>query len=518
MTQIEKIKSEATEKGTKAKKAYKTSLKLLLTFLVDIVILVILGRFLFSIFVWFVAVFYFTGIILSIRVAVGDKNYDSKITWIIFLLTLAPLSVVLYFMGGELASKPLRSLRMKKIDDRTKIFEKAKISENLSARVKQDCNYIQNTTDYIAYYNSSCEYFKTGEDFYEDVLTKLKTAEKFIFIDFFILKEGRLADAVFEILLEKVEKGVDIRIVGDGLGSFGIFKSANLRRLRKLGIKIIPFERVAFFRNSVLANYRNHRKIIIIDGNLGYVCGANLADEYINAKTKFGLWKDAGMRIDGEAVNSLTLIFLRMWEYSSKETVDYTKFIYSTEMAVKNSNSVIVPYAGGPEQKLKICKDVYYNIVSNAKEKLYIMTPYFIVGRDLIDMLKKKAQSGVDVRIIIPCTPDKNFVFSLTLENAKSMISSGVKVYRYTPGFLHSKVIFSDDECAVVGSVNLDFRSFYQQYEVAAYIAGKHTALKTIATDFETTFEQSELITNIKKRNVFVRSWFAFLRLFAPLM
>jgi len=518
MTQVEKIKSQATEKGTKAKKAYKTSFKLLLTFLLDIVILIVLGRFLFSIFVWLVAAFYFAGIILSIRVAVGEKNYDSKITWIIFLLTLAPLAVVLYFMGGELASKPIRSLRMKKIYDKSNLFEKVKVSENLSARVKQDCNYIQNTTSYIPYYNSSCEYFKTGEEFYDDVLLKLKTAEKFIFIDFFILKEGKLADAVFEILIEKVKAKVDVRIVGDGLGSFGIFKSSNLRKLRSLGIRIIPFERIAFFRNSVLANYRNHRKIIVIDGHTGYVCGANLADEYINAKTKFGLWKDAGMRIDGDAVNSLTLTFLRMWEYSSKEEVDYEKFIYTKEPVIENSDSVIIPYAGGPEQQLKICKDVYYNIVSNAKEKIYIMTPYFIVGKDLIDMLKKKARSGVDVRLLIPCTPDKSFVFSLTLENAKSMINSGVKVYRYTPGFLHSKVFYSDDECAVVGSVNLDFRSFYQQYEVAAYIAGKQKALETIKADFETTFEQSELITTTKKRNIFIRIWYAFLRLFAPLM
>ena len=511
-------KIETRERVGKASKSSFKRISILLSIIIiEVAVLIFLiTQFLIN-FLWVLVVFYSIGFIFSLRVAVSDfKSYDSKIAWILFLLVLAPVSVFAYLFAGEITATPIKSRRLKRIDKNTKFLLKTKIPAELPLRVRRDCTYMQNCSDYVPYYNGSCEYFENGEMFFEDVLTKLKTAEKFVFMDFFILEEGQLANAVFRILTERVKAGVDVRIIVDGLGSHGTLSLFKIKRINRAGIKIIPFEPVIPVINLFM-NYRDHRKIIVIDGKMGYVGGANIADEYVNAKKKYGLWKDAAMRIDGEAVNSLTLTFLRMWEYSSKKSAEYDKFLINAQSDAKVKGTVIMPYAGGPEQRLKLCKEVYSNIIADTKEKLYIMTPYFIIDRHMIDMIKNKAQSGVDVRIIIPGVRDKKFVYSLSLANVKSMLASKVKVYTYAPGFLHSKVIISDDECAVVGSVNMDFRSFYQQYESATYIAGCD-ALKKIAADFDKTFEESKEILTVNKRNIFERIWISFLRLFTPLM
>ena len=257
----------------------------------------------------------------------------------------------------------------------------------------------------------------------------------------------------------------------------------------------------------------------MIDGHIGYVGGTNIADEYINAKQKHGLWKDSSLRVEGTAVKSLILVFLRMWEYSSKEKPDYDLFINKMESNPGNGNMLIVPFADGISENNRLGKTTYQNIIWNAQKFIYIMSPYFIVDNGMIDILKTKAQSGVDVRLIIPGIPEKKIVYALTRANAEKLIDSGVRLYIFSPGFLHSKVMLSDNECAVVGSINMDFRSFYQQYESAAYI-GCGTALQAIADDFQNTFYVSKEIRlkETKNWNIFTRIWLTFLRLFAPLM
>lgn len=467
-------------------------------------------------FLWFLIIPYSLGIIFACRVAVGNKNYDSKIAWILFLLILAPVSVIAYLLAGEMTNTPIKSRRLKRINHQTKFLPKAEIPNDLPPRIKHECTYIQNTSDYVPCFNGTADYFPTGEDFFEDVLIQLRKAEKFIFMDFFILKEGRLANAIFEILAEKAKNGVDVRILTDGLGSHGTLSLFKINRIRKQGIKLKAFEPVIPVANLFFA-YRDHRKIIIIDGHTGYTGGTNLADEYINAKTKYGVWKDASIKISGNAVRNLTLMFLRIWEYSSKQKTEYESFLNCPDNDRMTNKSVLLPYGDGPSETHKLGKAVYGNMIGNAQHYLYLMTPYFIMDNYLTELLKAKAQSGVDVRLIIPGIPDKKLVYSLTFANAEKLISSGVRVYTYTPGFLHSKVMMSDDECAVVGSINMDFRSFYQQYESAVYIA-QSDSIKQIAKDFSKTFAVSKEITKMKKRNSFNRMWLSFIRLFAPLM
>jgi cardiolipin synthase len=470
-------------------------------------------------YLWVLIIPFVLGVIFACRVAVSNKNYDSKIAWIIVLLLFSPVTAPIYLVAGESTATPLKTRRLKKIQGKTKYLTRADISDIPSPRIQQDCAYMQNTADFVPYFNCAAEYFPDGEAFFEDVLTRLQTAKKFVFLDFFIIDKGFLTDTVFNILSERAKEGVDIRVIVDGLYSHNSLTRANARRLRKAGIKIITFETVVPIMNFFMI-YRNHQKIIVIDGEIGYVGGTNIADEYINAKVKHGIWKDASIRIEGRAVESLMLIFLRMWEYSQKEEPDYKFFLNQAKACpADKDNGLIMPYAGGVSEKQRLGKNIYTNIIGNARKTLYIMTPYFIIDDGMSELLKTKAQSGVDVRIIIPGIPDQKIVYTLTRFNAEKLIACGVRIFTYSPGFLHSKVMLSDGECAVVGSINMDFRSFYQQYESAAYIGGG-AVLQSVADDFEKTFIISREIkaADIKRRNIFARIGLAVLRLFSPIM
>jgi len=485
--------------------------------LADIAIFVVLFIWLFTIFSWTLIATYLIGIIFAWRVAISDKNSDSKVSWIMFLLILAPAGIVFYFMAGETTKKRRKGRRLRKIVERTQLLHKADIPDNLPSRVKQDCNLIQNTSNFPPYFCTTSKYFSTGEDFYEDVLTELQRAEKFVFMDFFIFSEGYLADAIIKILADKTKTGVEVKIVVDGFGSHDILRRSNIKKLKRLGIQLVAFESL-LQRLNFLMVYRNHRKIIVIDGKVGYAGGANLGDEYINAEQRFGLWKDAALRIDGQAVKSLTLMFMRMWDFASKEQSEYEKYLSASDNIGENdSDGVIVPYGDGVSEKHNIGKSVYCNIINNAKDYIYIMSPYFIIDNSVIKLLKAKARSGVDVRLLLPGIPDKKLIYKLTYANAEKLLDSGIKVYIYSPGFLHSKVVLSDDECAVVGSINFDFRSFYQQYENAVYIGGGEV-IKDISADFRKAFAESGLLDYIKKRNIFSRTALSFVRLFSPLM
>lgn len=484
--------------------------------LVEIAVLAVLYVRVLQAFWWFLLVPYVLCIFFAWRVAVGQKNSDSKIAWILFLLIFAPIAFIVYLLAGELTTSPLKSLRLKRIVRDSKFLQHPEICDEISNEVRQDCNYLQSNTDYVPFFDSVTEYFPTGETFFEDVLEQLEKAKKFIFLEFYIFKDGFLSKEIMNILYDKAAKGVDVRIICDGLGSHNSLSFSNVRKIRRNGIKIIAFEPLIPVVNFFM-NYRDHRKLIIIDGETGYVGGANIGDEYINAQRRFGYWKDAGMRIQGSAINSLTLTFLRMWEYSSKTRPEYAKFLLPSTSS--QSKDIVFPYADGPNEKNKAAKGIYANMIMNARSSVYIMTPYFIVESYILDLLKAKAESGVDVRLIIPGVPDKKASYALTLYNAEKLLRHGVKVFTFTPGFIHSKVVLVDNSRAVVGSVNMDFRSFYHQYESAAYVTGEKN-LSGIICDFEETLSYCNEITfeTKRKRGILSRCGLALLRLFSPLM
>lgn len=464
---------------------------------------------------WTIIITFFISLITCIYVLSSNKNSQSKAVWIIFLLIFFPFAYMFYLLSDERLLMSGAGKRYKKIYNDTSQYQKAQENINKQKNISNECAYLYRAGGFRAYMHTESKYFSSGTTFFDDLIERLKSAEYFIFMEFFIVADGVLLNRILDVLAEKVKNGVKVRLIYDDMGSHKVFSRNMKKTIKKLGIELLAFNKI-FPIFSLAINYRDHRKIIIVDGKTAYTGGCNLADEYINEKRIHGYWKDAGIKIDGEGVDGLTITFLRQWEFLTKEKEDYSKFLMQADSF--NNESVIVPYADGLDYSIAIGKNVYENMISNAIERIYIMTPYFIVDDTLTNLLITKAMSGVDVRLIIPEVPDKAFVYGVTRNNAEKLIDYGVKVYCMKNSFVHSKVLLTDNS-AVVGSINMDLRSFYQQFECAIYLDDKST-LEDISKDFNDTINQSFLITEKKKlRKHFIYRMFAgVMQIFAPFM
>ncbi|HEY8395585.1 MAG TPA: cardiolipin synthase, partial [Bacilli bacterium] len=354
-----------------------------------------------------------------------------------------------------------------------------------------------------------------GEKFFEALLSELKKAEKFIFLEYFILEEGYMWDKILAILEEKVKQGVDVRLLYDDFGNINRLKYNFKREMIKKGIKTINFNPYRP-RLSMFINYRDHRKITVIDGNVGFVGGINLADEYINKKVLFGYWKDASLMLKGEAVWNLTYLFLEMWQTASSDTFDYEKY-YPTQ--AYPSDGFVQPFGDGPHDNHQTIEMAYMQIINNAKRYVYISTPYLIIDNEIATALKLAALSGVDVRIMMPHIPDKKLVFLISRSYYPELMRAGVKIYEFLPGFLHSKMIIADDEVGIIGTANLDFRSFYLHFEVSCLLY-KTTSVLEMRADALKCLEESKLVTfeDLKKIPIFKKILAAILKAFSPLM
>lgn len=466
-------------------------------------------------FKWTILGAFVISLITCIYALSSNKNSQSKAVWIIFLLVFFPFSYIFYLISDERllmmgASKKFKSVFCE--SDKYKLQENA-LSANKN--VVNDCAYLYKAGGFNSFKDTKAQYFSSGASFFDNVIERIKSAKEFIFLEFFIVADGTLFNRIFSILKEKVSAGVDVRVIYDDLGSHKVLSKKAKITLKSAGIKIQPFNRVTPIF-SITLNYRDHRKIIIVDGKTAYTGGCNLADEYINEKRMHGYWKDSGVRLDGKAVDGFTLMFLRQWEFLTKTKEDYSQFLGKAKQTV--IDSVFVPYADGLDYSKNIGKNVYENMVASAKEKIYIMTPYFIVDDTLTNLLINKAMSGVDVRIIIPEIPDKAFVYGVTRNNAEKLIDHGVKVYCMKQSFVHSKLLLTENS-AVVGSINMDLRSFYQQFECAVY-TDDNKVKQEVLVDFESTFNDCQLITekNKLRNHLIYRAFAGVMQIFAPFM
>ncbi|MBD5632516.1 MAG: cardiolipin synthase [Clostridia bacterium] len=445
----------------------------------------------------------------------SNKNGLSKAVWIMLLLLGFSFGFILYFMSDERFFFYKAKKRYVAISERTAVYGNAYFEPNASLTVKRDCQYLYNSGKFAAFNDTSVKYFPSGAQLFDDVLERLESAEQFVFMEFFIVSDGALLDRLTSLLSQKAQSGVDVRLIYDDFGSHRVFSRKAKKRIKSAGIKLLHYHRLKpQFR--IYQNYRDHRKMIIVDGKTAYTGGSNLADEYTNEKRMYGYWKDTGIRLDGKGVDGFTLIFLRQWEYLTKSNEDYSPYLNIYEKF--ESSSVVVPYADGLDFKKPIGKNVYENVISGANERLWIMTPYFVPDETITGLLKNKVAAGVDVRIILPGTPDKLFIYMVSRNNAEKLMECGVKIYCMNNSFVHSKLCLSEN-CAVVGSINFDLRSFYQQFECAVYTNDK-TALSDIAKDFEDTFKKSQVIdeTNAKRRKLYNRVIAGVLQVVAPLM
>ncbi len=459
--------------------------------------------------------------IASILIVLGILKESTRLSndlpWIILILIFPIFGTILLITLGKNYSK---NKLLKNILDYEKKYSSYLVQEETIKKEIEDKNldniqYLINRTSYFVSTNNEITYYHFGEKFYPELLKELKKAEKFIFMEYFIINEGVMWNGILDILKEKAAQGVEVRILYDDMGSIAMLSTNYSKQLAKYGIKCIPFNKLSPFR-GIFMNNRDHRKITVIDGKVAFSGGVNLSDEYINVNSKLGIWKDNGIKIVGDAIWNLTVMFLTLWNANTKEDNDITKFKYDFHNHDTN-HGYVIPYGVAPLHKDLIGEDVYINMITSAKKYLYIMTPYLIIDTDMVNALCRAAKRGVDVRIIVPGIPDKKIVYTQTSSFFKVLHDNGVNIYTYTNGFVHSKVFLSDDIRAVVGTINMDYRSLYLHFENGIYMENV-SEIQEIVKDFENTLQDSKKLNDADVKAGLVKSlWQAVLRLFAPL-
>ena len=469
-------------------------------------------------------VFSTIAIVLAISILNTNENPAYKLTWIIPMLVLPVFTTVVYILlKNQPGTRKVRNAYAKKCAN-TRAFlptdkEVMKAVKEEDSTLYKLCTYIDDRAGYPAYRCEGAEYYPLGEYKFEAMIRELKKAEDFIFMEYFIVDEGEMWSQIMEILLEKVKAGVEIRFLCDGMGSQFTLPSKDLKKLRKNGIKCLIFNKFHPMM-STIQNNRDHRKILVVDGKVAFNGGINLADEYINRRIRFGHWKDTAVMIKGEAVWNYTMMFLQMWEVISGDTAQYDMYRPKSTGEVRRCKGYVIPYSDSPLDDEDVGKLVYMDMINNAQDYVYITTPYFIPDNEMMTALELAAKSGVDVRIITPHIPDKWYIHCITKSYYRDLLAIGVKVYEYTPGFIHAKNFLSDDKKAVVGTINLDYRSLYLHFECATYMYDTE-CIKDIRADFNDLFENKcHMITaeDCRKISFFSRFASIILRMFAPLL
>ena len=350
------------------------------------------------------------------------------------------------------------------------------------------------------------------------MLEDLKKAEKFIFLEYFIVEEGIFWNSILDVLKEKAQNGVEVRVVYDDIGCMSTLPGNYYKLLRSYGIKAVCFSRLKGQADNEFNN-RSHRKIMVIDGKVGYTGGVNIADEYINEIERFGVWKDVGIRLEGEAVNQLTSIFLGDYELNVKTPVCDFEPYYNQSEDIDN-NGYMIPFGDGPQPiyKHRVAKIMIMNMLNQAEDYVYMMSPYLIIDNELCQAMENAAMRGIDVRIITPHIPDKKVVFVMTRSYYKRLTEAGVKIYEYEPGFIHAKVYLSDDKYAIVGTINLDYRSLVHHFENGVWLY-KHQVIREIREDMDSTMGQSILMTGkLLEENLPNRLTRALVKVLSPLL
>lgn len=456
-------------------------------------------------------------VLIVLKILKDSTRISNDLPWIILILLFPIFGTILLI---TLSSNYARSKLLKNIFKSEKEYQQylkqdIKIRKEIDENDLDNLKYIIDRSKYPVTKNNRITYYDYGEKFYPELLKELNKAEKFIFLEYFIINKGQMWDGILKILKEKASQGVEVRILYDDMGSIAMLSTKYPNELKKMGIKCIPFNKVSPFK-GIFMNNRDHRKMTIIDGKVAFSGGVNLSDEYININSKLGIWKDNGIKIEGDAIWNLTIMFLTMWNANIKEDKDILKFKYEFKNTEK-IDGYVVPYGVAPLHEDLIGEDVYINIINSAKKYLYIMTPYLIIDTDMTNALIRAAKRGVDVKIIVPGIPDKKIVYTQTSSFFELLSNGGVKIYKFTKGFVHSKVYVSDDKRAVVGTINMDYRSLYLHFENGIYMENVKE-IKDVKKDMDETLKDCKKLNDKDvKSGIFKGIWQSILRLFAPL-
>ena len=445
--------------------------------------------------VW-VSLVFLVSVATVIAIVNRSMSPESKVTWLIvtFVPVFGPL---LYLMFGE---RRLSKKELKQLQELNSIAFHENNGRQLHLQLQETDKSAYGIINALLHMDSNAEvydqtdsqFFASGEEMWQQMLEDLKRAEKFIFLEYYIVEEGLMWDSMLEILEEKAAQGVEVKMLYDDIGCMVTLPGDYTVYLRSKGIDAHKFNKV-IPRMTVAYNNRDHRKILVIDGQISYTGGINLADEYINHIERFGHWKDSGIRIDGPATQAFTRLFLMNWYINRGEISDFDQ--YHLENQTRSGSGLCIPYGSGPKPiyQMKVGKIVYQKLINQAEDFVYITTPYLIIDYDLTEDIKNAAMRGVDVRIVTPHIPDKKLIQLVTRGAYPDLLSAGVRIFEYTPGFIHSKQMIVDDRFAAVGTINLDYRSLVHHYENAVLLY-KTESISDIRKDFEEIFEQSQEI------------------------
>lgn len=470
---------------------------------------------------YFYLAMYATQVFCILKIINSEENPDYKIPWLLFVLIVPVAGFMIYFMFYNRMLTKKQTKRIEKILSQqihTKDEGTLKKLEQEDKQAYLQANLLCKLSDTHLYQNTTATYYDMGEKLFPVMLEDMKKAEKFIFLEYFIIEEGHFWNSMLDVLKEKAAAGVEVRVVYDDVGCMMTLPGNYYKTLRNYGIKAVCFSRLKGQADNEFNN-RSHRKIMVIDGKVGYTGGVNIADEYINEKKLYGLWKDVGIRLEGEAVAQLTSIFLVDYELNVKTPVSEFNPYFWTGCSVENEGYMI-PFGDGPRPMFKhrVAKIMLMNMLSQAQDYVYMMSPYLIIDNELCQAMENAAMRGIDVRIITPHIPDKKVVFVMTRSYYKRLTDAGVKIYEFEPGFVHAKVYISDDKYAIVGTINLDYRSLVHHFENGVWLY-KHEVLGQIKEDMQETMKKSLHMTdNMIKNTLEQRFIRALVRALSPML
>lgn len=459
--------------------------------------------------------------VITIFALVNDTT-SYNYFWIIIVLALPVVGFCLYGMWGHRRKNSRTNRRFHEVTQKGRTY-KAQDPQVLDEMIRQHKDRAQISKyliseDFPLYKNTAVRYFEVGEKKFDALFEDMEKAEKFIFLEYFIVSQGQIWERTKEILARKAAEKLEVRLLVDDFGCLIIDTETIRHEMAQIGVRVSVFAPITKDVSRLTFNYRNHQKIAIIDGNIGYTGGINLADEYANIYERFGHWKDTAVRLEGDGVWGLTEIFLEMWEFSREnEDMDYDR--YRPTVSVE-AEGFVQPMADGPANNPdNPIEETYIHLINKAKDYIYFTTPYLVLDNTTVDALCRAARSGVDVRVITPRIYDKWYVYMVTVFNYGKLLQNGIRIYEYVPGFIHAKNVVSDDECAVCGSINMDYRSFYLHYECGVLMTDV-PAVMDIKQDFLDTQSVSERISyDTWKKRPFpqkVIQWV--LRIFSPML
>ncbi len=471
-------------------------------------------------------IYFYTGIqVLSIIIVIAlvndNRNTSYKISWICIIAALPVTGHIMFMLWGNRRKSKIDQEILQKLKRGAKFLEyKQEVIERFTERYPTKSRMVKymEENSFPLFKNNKVEYYPMGEDVFEAIFDEIDRAEHFILMDFFIVGEGVLWSRMHEQLLRKIKEGVKVLFLYDDFGGMLRTPTHFKRNLESEGFEVRVFNPIQKYTDKLYMNYRSHQKIIVIDGNIGFTGGMNLADEYVNLVSRFGKWKDNAVKVEGEAVWGLTVTFLQMWEVSGNEApIDYTPY-RPTKVLEENDVYCQVISDGPANNPRNPIENIYKQMIYYAKKVLYITTPYLIIEDDMREALKTAASSGIDVRIITPYIPDKKNVKLLTNYNYGRLLEAGVRIFEYTPGFIHAKTIITEDT-GIVGTINMDYRSFHLHYECGVWICDRNT-ITTIKEDLINTMEQCHEVTyeEWKNRPLHIKIYQMILNLFSTLM